>query len=232
MLLVQRKIIPGVIALALWSNAGAAQVAPAAAPQAGPREAEEAKRDDDALIRGAVLQYGSRAAASRALAGLGWDAFRRGALDAAMERFRQSRILNPGNYQAYWGEGAVLNERGKVREAIDQLERARELIDDPKQRARLLADLGALHSEYAVRLGEDRQLERARHFVAANQRFTESAEADPGLGMSWREWAISLYAQQRYEEAWTKAKRAQELRAEPFPEQFLERLRAKVQREP
>jgi hypothetical protein len=113
-------------------------------------------------------------------------------------------------------------------EAIEHLETARELIDDPVQRPALLADLGNVHSEYASRLSTDKQLERAHHFVMANSRFTECVENDPKFASGWREWAISLYDQERYSEAWIKAKRARELKAEPFPPEFLKKLSAKM----
>ncbi len=113
-------------------------------------------------------------------------------------------------------------------EAIEHLETARELIDDPVQRSALLADLGNVHSEYASRLSTDKQLERAHHFVMANSRFTECVENDPKFASGWREWAISLYDQERYSEAWIKAKRARELKAEPFSPEFLKKLSAKM----
>ena len=115
-----------------------------------------------------------------------------------------------------------------MKEALEHLETARELIDDPAQRVALLCDLGTVHSEYAARLPADRQLERAQHFVLANSRFTESLEIDPSYAMSWREWAMSLYEQERYSEAWVKVKQARENKAEPLPPEFLQKLSAKM----
>ena len=148
--------------------------------------------------------------------------------DIAMRRFNEAWLLNAKSYQAFWGFGAVLSEQGKLADAIEQLETARDLIDDPKQRLALLADLGAVHSAYGARLPEDKQLDRAQQFITANNRFAESLESDPNYARSWRDWAISLYEQERYSEAWLKAKRAMELKAEPFPPKFLDSLRNKV----
>ena len=186
------------------------------------------KQADEVYIRDNVVRYKTRQAASIALANQGWTAVRQKQLDAAMLRFNYAWLLNGKNYSAFWGFGAVLTERGRLAEAIEQLETARELIDDPSQRPALLADLGNVHSEYATRLGNDKQLERAHHFVVANSRFTESLENDPKFASGWREWAISLYDQERYSEAWLKAKRARELKAEPFPPEFLKKLSAKM----
>ena len=196
--------------------------------QPGIARPESLKKIDEDLIRDATFRFGNRQAASRALAEQGWASVRKGTLDTAMRRFNEAWLLNPKNYQAFWGFGAVLSEQGKLAEAIEQLETARELVDDPRQRVALLSDLGSVHSSYGARLPADKQLDRARHFVIANSRFTESLEMDPNYGRSWREWAFSLYEQERYSEAWVKAKRAMELNSEPFPPGFLDTLRKKV----
>jgi tetratricopeptide (TPR) repeat protein len=189
---------------------------------------EDLKKTDEAFIRDATFRFGSRGAASRALSDQGWANVRKGMLDVAMRRFNEAWLLNPKNYQAFWGFGAVLSEQGKLTAAIEQLETARELIDDPKQKVLLLCDIGTVHSVYGVRLPAERQLDRAQHFVVANNRFAESLEIDPNSPRSWRDWAISLYEQKRYSEAWLKAKRAMELKAQPFPANFLESLKQKV----
>jgi len=230
-----QRIIALILGWALWWSfaLAAAQTAPSpdTLPMFGqPKIArtESQKQADDAFIRDNTLRYKTRQAASSAFATQGWTAIRAKQLDAAMLRFNHAWLLNPKNYSAFWGFGAVLTERGKLLDAIDQLETARELIDDPAQRPALLADLGNVHSEYAARLGNDKQLERAHHFVIANSRFTESLENDPKFASGWREWAMSLYDQERYSEAWVKAKRAGELKAEPFPADFLKKLAAKA----
>lgn len=189
---------------------------------------ESQKIADESFIRDNTLRYKTRQLASSALAAQGWSAVQTKQLDLAMLRFNQAWLLNAKNYMAFWGFGAVLSERGRLLEAIDQLEAARELIDEPTQRAALLTDLATLHSEYAASLPAERQLERAQRFIAANSRFTESLENDPNFAAGWREWAISLYAQERYSEAWIRVKKARELRAEPFPPDFLKKLSAKM----
>ncbi len=186
------------------------------------------KKADEEFIRDSTLRFGNRAAGSNALATQGWTAIRAKQPDVAMQRFNHAWLLNPKNFRVFWGFGALLSERGRLKEALEHLETARELVDDPAQRVALLCDLGTVHSEYAVRLPADRQLERAQHFVLANSRFTESLENDPKYAMSWREWAMSLYDQERYGEAWVKVKQARESNAEPFPSEFLKKLSAKM----
>jgi tetratricopeptide (TPR) repeat protein len=189
---------------------------------------DDLKKKDEAFVRDATLRYGSRQAGSRALAAQGWVAVRSRQTDRAMQHFNEAWLLNPKNYSVFWGFGAVLSEQGKLAEALEQLESARELIEDPIQRVALLCDLGTVHSAYAAHLPADRQLERAQHFVLANSRFTESLENDPKYAPSWREWAMSLYDQERYSEAWLRVKKARELQAEPFPPEFIKKLSAKM----
>lgn len=214
------------------ASAGHAQsVSPDKLPMFGqpkiPRP-ENLKKEDEAFIRDSTLRFGNRNAGSNALAAQGWTAMNAKQSDLALQRFNQAWLLNPKNYRVFWGFGAIMSERGRLAEALEYLENARELIDDPVQRVALLCDLGTVHSEFASRLPADRQLERAQHFVIANSRFTESLENDPRYAMSWREWAMSLYEQERYSEAWVKVKQARENKAEPFPPDFLKKLSAKM----
>ena len=153
---------------------------------------------------------------------------RAGKPDAALEQFNRAWLLNAKNYQVFWGFAAVLSERGSLEGAVEQLTAAYELVDDPAQRVALLSDMGSVYSEAAARLPREKQLDRAQYFVRANQCFAESLEIDPNYAPSWREWAISLYRQERYSEAWVKARRAMESKAEPFPTGFLDALRAKT----
>src|SRR5262245_6619358 len=186
------------------------------------------RQADESFIRESTLRYGSRLTASNILANQGWTAVRNKQADVAMQRFNQAWLLNPKNFSSFWGFGAVLSERGRLSEAIEQLETARELTEDPRQRVALLCDLGTVHSEYAARLPKERQLDRAHHFVVANSRFAESLDLDPQYAPSWREWAMSLYEQERYSEAWIRVRRVRELRAEPLPAEFLNKLTAKM----
>lgn len=189
---------------------------------------QEQKKADEAFIRGNTMRFKTRTAAAIALASQGWAAIRVKQLNVAMERFNQAWLMNPNYYGAFWGFGAVLSQRGRLLDAIEQLEMARALIDESGQRPALLADLGALYSEHAASLPADNQLDRAQYFVQANTRFTECLENDPKFATGWLEWAISLYGQERYSEAWVKAKRYRELRGEPLPGDFQKKLSAKL----
>jgi tetratricopeptide (TPR) repeat protein len=189
----------------------------------------DSKQADEAFIRNAVAKFGDRTAASNAAVAQGWEAIRKGAAMTALRRFNEGWLLSPYSPGVFWGFGAVLSQQDKLSDAIEHLETARELMsNDGKQLVQLLSDLGAVRSAYAASLSRDRELDRAQQFSAANQRFAESLEIDPEYGPSWREWAVSLYDQERYHEASIKAARARELKAESFPADFLRKLNSKI----
>jgi tetratricopeptide (TPR) repeat protein len=188
------------------------------------------QRVADALfVDNAIAKHGSREAAANAAVTQGWSLFRSGRRAGAMRHFNEAWLLSPEHPGVFWGFAALLSEQGKLLEAIEHLEKARELLgDQANERVQLLADIGAVRSAYAASLPRERELERARQFSIANQRFAESLEIEPNHAPSWREWAISLYHQERYSEARIKASRARELKAEPFPADFLSELSRKI----
>ena len=193
------------------------------------RRSEHLRESDEIFIKNAVAKYGNRTAASNAAVIQGWESIRSGDSMTALRRFNEGWLLAPDNPGAFWGFGAVLSQQGKLADAIEQLETARDLMtSDRKQLVQLLADIGTVRSAYAASLSRDQELDRAHQFSAANQRFAESLELDPEYAPSWREWAMSLYDQERYAEAWIKADRARELKAESFPADFLRKLNSKI----
>jgi tetratricopeptide (TPR) repeat protein len=191
--------------------------------------AENMRQAHELFIKDAAAQFGNRIAASDFVVMQGWEALRAGSLPIALRRFNEGWLLSPSNPAVFWGFGAVLSQQGKLPEAIEQLETARDLmLGETPQRVQLLCDIGAVRSAYAASLPRERELERAHQFSAANQRFAESLEIDPEYSPGWREWAISLYDQERFREASIKAARALELKASSFPADFLRKLNSKI----
>lgn len=186
------------------------------------------KKADEEFINQAAAGLGSREQASKAWAAQADRFMAQGNLDFAMRRYNQSWLLNPSNYQPHWGFGRVLIERGKVDAAIEHLERANQLVDDPYQRVALLADTGTAYSIKADQTPASRAAERARNFQRANRLYEESVAADPKYGNAWSRWASSLYFEGRYAEAWEKVNKARSLDASAVPPAFLRALASKM----
>ena len=174
------------------------------------------KQADQDFIEKASKGIGSREEASKVWWVQAERFMQEGNLDYAMRRYNQSWLLNPNNYQPYWGFARVSLEKGRVNEAISFLEKAESLIDDQYQKVALLADLGTAYTYKGK--------ESPEYFEKANGKFSESIQLEETYPNSWRRWAFSLYEQKAYPSAWEKVIRAQKLGAKPFPSSFLSAL--------
>ena len=151
----------------------------------------------------------------------GWTAARRGVFDIAMRRFNQSWLLNPKNYRAFWGFGAVLSDKANCSKPLSS-GNARQLIDD-LARGRHCSQIWARLTRNSRSLAAEPRARSRSVLYQSQSVFHRSLENQPNFAVGWREWAISLYNQERYSEAWVKAQRAQELKAEPLPPEFLKK---------
>jgi tetratricopeptide (TPR) repeat protein len=186
------------------------------------------KDADETFINQAVAGLGSREVASKAWAAQADKFMAENNLDFAMRRYNQSWLLNPNNYQPYWGFGRVMLEWGKVDESIEHFEKAKLLIDDDYQKVAFLADMATAYSVKATRTPSDQATERVKYFAEANKLYGESIAMDPKYANAWRSWARSLYFEGRYAEAWEKVNKAKTLGAPAFPPAFLKALDEKL----
>ena len=183
---------------------------------------ESLKKADEDFIEKAESGFGSREEASKAWWAQAEKFMSQGNLDYAMRRYNQSWLLNPNNYQPYWGFARAMLEQHQIDEALKYLEKAEELIDDQFQKVALLADMG---TAYTVKGAMD-----SSYFTKANSKFSKSIKLDPEYPNSWRRWAFSLYEQGNYLEAWEKVTKAEGLKARPFPPAFIAALNEKLPR--
>ncbi len=132
------------------------------------------KKADEAFIEKATRGIGSREKASQAWFAEGNRLLREGHPDIAMHRYNQSWLLNPDNYQPYWGFARILLEQDRMDDAIRFFEKAETLIDDPYQKPALLSDMGSAYTYKG---------KHVRHYFSkANQKFSESTGLDPAYG--------------------------------------------------
>ncbi|NVN91357.1 MAG: hypothetical protein HXX11_12250 [Desulfuromonadales bacterium] len=164
------------------------------------------KKADEVFIKQATSGFGSREAASKAWHAQAEKFMREGNMDYAMRRYNQSWLLNPDNYQPYWGFARFVAEQNKLDDAIAYLEKSKNLCDDNYQKVALLADAGSIYSYKADSIPHDRLDERARYFTLANRNFLESTGLDPKYPDAWLRWSHSLFREGKYAEAWEKLK--------------------------
>lgn len=185
------------------------------------------KADEDFIKQASSGFGGSREAASKAWFAEAEKFMSQGNLDFAMRRYNQSWLLNPNNYQPYWGFGRAMLERDKMDEAIEYLEKAIKLCEDPYQKVAIISDTATAYSYKAKSVPTNMAEERARNFKTANKYFMECTKLDPNYPNAWERWAHSLYREGKYSESWEKIKKAKLLGARDT-EVFVGNLKKKM----
>lgn len=185
------------------------------------------KKADEDFIKQATSGFGSREAASKAWYAQAEKFMQERNLDYAMRRYNQSWLLNPDNYQPYWGFARIVVEQDKFDDAIGYLEKSKTLCDDKYQKTSLLVDTGSIYSYKAESIPEERRDERTHYFTLANQNFIESTILDPMYSNSWLRWSQSLFREGKYAEAWEKLKKARSLGAK-VNDVYLKKLEQKM----
>jgi tetratricopeptide (TPR) repeat protein len=196
--------------------------------QPGIERPEFLKKADAEFIEKAASGIGSREAASKAWWSEGERHVSEGNLDYAMRRYNQSWLLNPDNYQPYWGFGRVMDAMDQYEEAFKYFKRANELINDPYQKPALLTDTAVTYHNKANSLPKSQQQERQKYFDLANSYFDNGTKADPTYPKAWLRWAQSLYFQGNYSASWSKIKKARELDPSLVPNKFINDLSSKL----
>lgn len=170
--------------------------------------------DEDFIKKASAGFDGSREKASKAWYAEGDRFLRELNLDFAMRRFNQAWLLDPNNYEPYWGFARVLLETDRLNESIQHFETAKRLCDDNYQRVALLSDSGVAYSF-------------AGNFQHANEQFRESTALDSTYANAWLRWAESLHREGNYSDAWNKLKQARGLGAK-VSDAFLRSLSQKM----
>lgn len=188
---------------------------------------EHLKELDGHFIANAVKTFGSREKASRNWYAQGEAFLRKGDTDFAMRRYNQSWLLDPDNYQPYWGFGRVLLGRKDCDGAIRQFARARELMGNDPQKTALLSDYGVAYG-YCTTLIPPWQPEvRKKYHENAVRLFAESTQLNPSYAVAWFRWSQALLEQGHAKEAWEKVQKARSA-GYPVPADYLARLRSRI----
>ncbi|HKW39152.1 MAG TPA: hypothetical protein VJO54_15240 [Burkholderiales bacterium] len=194
--------------------------------QPGITRSEELRKADDEFIKQTTAPVGTREVASKVLHSQGNAYFNRGLVELAMRRYNQAWLLNPNNYQPYWGFGRVMLQRGQFDEGIAYFEKATRLCDDDYQKVALLSDFGAAYGIKANKTNNP--AERTRLYGLAYEQYKRSTGMDPKYQRSWQNWASTLYQEGNYSETWKTIREGQVKADAQFSPQFLRELEQKM----
>lgn len=186
------------------------------------------KKADANFVKKVIKDFGpDLRAASNAWCEVGVDFLQKRNLDFAMRRFNQGWLLDPKNYQPFWGFGRVMLELSRFDEAVTHFETALSLCDDDYQRVALLSDAGTASSLYAKQATNLTQEQRTGAFTKAHRYYDECTQKDPSYGNGWLRWAMALEREGKFADAWVKIHRAQAAGA-AIPPAFLDSMRKQM----
>lgn len=109
---------------------------------------------DEQFIEGTTKAFGSREKASAAFSLRGRILYQEDKNDQAMRRFNQAWLLDPNNFEAYWGFGMVLFDQKKHSQAVKWFEKAHSLNPEhPEVRGDLVLAHAAAAMDPALSAG-------------------------------------------------------------------------------
>jgi len=212
--------------LAAFCTAEAASVQNDTLPMYGQPATARSKKlqeADDAYIQQATDQAGGdrKAAAATAL-DAAEQAMSQSNADEAMRNYNHAWLLNPNDFQAFWGFGRIEIMHDSLDNAIKHLDKAVELVTDPDFKPLVLADAGIAYSMKASHAQNDKKL-----FAKANDLFQQSTTLSADFAVGWLRWSQSLYREAKYADAWVKVKKAEEVGGQ-VPKGYLRSLSEKM----
>ena len=184
---------------------------------------ENQKQADAAYIEQMEVKFKTRRTASNSAAKEGWYYWRTRDWQTAMRRFNQSWLLDPDNHLAYWGYLVILAAQGKYTDASDMGDKALSLAPDNH---RLLCDVAFTYGNHAnliVFSGKEKE----ELFQKAFSAYTKASIIKPN--QICQNWAITLFQNGQYLEAWEKVKKSEEL-GHRYREVFLKDLSREIPR--
>ena len=182
------------------------------------------KKADEQFIKTVVADSGSREKSSKDFAAWGWAERQKGNIDNAMRRFNQAWLLDPNNFLAYWGFGAITLSNKKPGEAVVYFEKALGLIDDESQKPRLFVDAARA---YALRSNIEKQATPEKSNESYNKAkilITKALDADLKYGKAYRIGALISYSHGDYRTAWEIVNRARTTGNYKFDDEFIKSL--------
>jgi tetratricopeptide (TPR) repeat protein len=164
-------------------------------------KADWQKAADDAYIKATDEEYhGDRKKASTDTAMRGWQLLAGGDLEGAMRRFNQAWLLNNKNGIALWGMAAVETEWEKFDESLKLFAEAEKFVGSE---INFSVDYSRSVGMAGVKRKDDALIKDAF------DRFERIYQKAPQNGRNLKNWAMTLFAEGKYSEAWAKVKLAE-----------------------
>nr|WP_315229474.1 hypothetical protein [uncultured Albidiferax sp.] len=219
----QRPLVSALLALLLHFSTCYAQDTSQLAKYGGIARNAEQREADEEFLKSVDFDFpGDRKKASEEFVKWGWDYIRQRDLVSAMRRFNQAWLLDSTSGTALWGMASVLGLKGEHAAAVALYGEA-DLTQSSNKN---------FSADYAMTLGVSGKLLRDPSLVQKSYaRFAKTFERDSQHVGNLHNWAMTLYYNEAYSEAWDKVKLAESIPiGKSFDPKFIEALTAKMPR--
>lgn len=219
-----KKIALAVATVLLSASAAFSQLSDASSLKVLPMFGQQAKTEaqqqaDERFLSSCDKSFDTRTEASNFFMDRGWEFLNEGQTDTAVYRFNLAWLLNPDNYNTYWGFGLIEHSKGKPKEAIAMFDRA--LKYQPKN-SLLLSDLGA--SQLYLYL----QDKKKKTLKQAEQSLQRALETDQENAFAMSNLSQVYFYNKKYAEAWEYLHRGRERNIMSLDYEFLSSLMARM----
>lgn len=165
------------------------------------KKTPEIKKTDAGFVRASIEKYGNKEKASEVYVKHGWYYFNKGELSVSIRRFNQAWLLNSKNFDAFWGFGAVLLKRKEFDKSLEMFNMGLELAPD---NVKLLIDTAQAYTGKAVDDSKSNNNEKQKYLAQAIKFYEHASHLAPNSAILYSQWAITLFYQGKYREAWGK----------------------------
>ena len=188
------------------------------------KKTESQRIADEKFIQTVVAESGSREKSAKQFAALGWAERRNDKINEAMRRFNQSWLLDSNYYQPYWGFGVIALVKQKPSEAIVHLDKALELIDEQKEKSRLLVDAARANAWEGHATKQINPVASEELLKKAVSLIDKALKLDPKNGNAYYYGVQAYRSQGNYKEAWKMVKTARAVASYKFDGELIAKL--------
>jgi Tfp pilus assembly protein PilF len=151
---------------------------------------EQKAADQQFIIEATKAANGDINIATKHMIAKGWDAIQKNDLSTATKRFNQAYLLNPNDYNLYWGLGIVSNIKGDF-ENSEKLFAKGAALD--RKDIRFLSDYGFALQQGAIFFAHKNKVDPRPKLKEAQKLFEEAIKRDPKQALPHARLAVIYY---------------------------------------
>lgn len=169
---------------------------------------EAQRKADENFINTVVGESGSRKKSSRQFSALAWSEMKKNNLNNAMRRFNQAWLLDPDNYESYWGFGLIALEKRKPTEAATYFEKSLRLVGSDKNKPRVQVEAARAYAWQGSKAKKTDPKKSEALYKKANSLIDEALDFDSKYGSAYSLGGFISYEQGNYKRAWEIVEKA------------------------